>query len=694
MKKVKLLLVFTFALTTYCWAQATYPFGTILKRVYEDESKKGTKIEENGKKWLGTLQPDGSWKDINYSATDITNWEPVTHIERLQSLVNAYNNPEGGLKDDKRLYQGIVKAFTYWYDKDPQSKNWWHNEISVPQKLGLTLILMRFGTEKLPHELEEKLIERMKRGNMETKTGANKTDIATHYFYRSLLVEDKDLLQKSLNELFLPVALVYKEEGLQHDYSYLQHGPQLYISGYGNVFVSGIVKVSKYVVGTPYALSEEKMQVFSTFYRDTYLKVFRSKYIDFNVEGRGVTRKGNLEKNSEKYRLGQMVNLDTKNAKELEDAKMRFDGSKTAEYEVKSFHKHFWNGDYTVHIRPEYTFNVRIASTRTNRSETGNGENLYGRYLSDGATNIQVRGPEYFDIMPVWEWDKIPGVTATDHKEDVKIDKSWGVLGNNEFAGGVSDGIYGTTAYQLDYDGVSAKKAWFFFDKEIVALGSDISANGPENITTTINQSWLNGSVKTSTNESLNKNAETKLSAGKSWVLHDGIGYYFPEQAAVEISTQEQKGSWHYINNSQPKDEITGNVFKMWINHGQSPKKSKYEYIVFPGVKGAKEIDTKSINILSNTETIQAVYHQNLKMMQVVFYAAGNVENNEMAIAVDKPCIVMVKNTKSGQDIYLADPLQKAETIKITVKDKKNGKDKNQEVKMPQDAYSGSSVKL
>src|SRR5690606_13480397 len=159
-----------------------------------------------------------------------------------------------------------------------------------------------------------KLVERMQRGSAEEKTGANKTDIATHYFYRALPTQDTDLLQYAVDQLFEPIALVDGAEGLQHDYSYLQHGPQLYISGYGSVYLGGIINVAKYLAGTNYALSEEKLNLFSTFYREVYLRTFRSKYIDFNVEGRGISRKNILKKN-ELYRIRTAKLIDPKNEK-------------------------------------------------------------------------------------------------------------------------------------------------------------------------------------------------------------------------------------------------------------------------------------------------------------------------------------------------------------------------------------------
>jgi len=79
--------------------------------------------------------------------------------------------------------------------------------------------------------------------------------------------------------------------------------------------------------------------------------------------------------------------------------------------------------------------------------------------------------------------------------EGTIIHKEWGMPGATAFAGGVSDSLYGASAYELNFDSVTAKKAWFFFDKEVVCLGAGIRSKAKETVTTTVNQCWLNGSI-------------------------------------------------------------------------------------------------------------------------------------------------------------------------------------------------------
>ncbi|RZK69158.1 MAG: chondroitinase, partial [Pedobacter sp.] len=557
-------LLMNFFCSTFTFAQADPLYDVILTRVRKDLIVPAQSSELT-KKLSDSMLDDGSWADIDYNDRTMVKWVPSNHLKKIKLLIIAYLEQDKTSAFSEKLHGNIVKGFSYWYKKDPKSDNWWHNEIDVPQLLGQCLILMGAADSKLPSGLESLLLDRMDRGNMIARTGANKTDIALHVFYRSLLSKNKDLLELSITQLFLPVNQVHYSEGLQYDGSYLQHGPQLYIGGYGTVYVTGILKLATYVQGTPYALSSEKLKLFSDFYKDTYLKTIRGSYSDFNIQGRGISRKNILSREEEASKLNLFKKIDLENYNEWDAALKRIVEEETASYRIMPHHKHFWNGDYTIHLRPEYSFNVRIVSNRTMRSEVGNKENLIGKHLSDGATNIQLKGPEYYNIMPVWEWDKIPGTTSHDYDEDKPILKEWGEPGSNAFAGGVSDGTYGVTAYDMKYDSLVAKKSWFFFDKEVVCLGAGIKSVIDKSVVTTVNQCWLNGEV-TLFNDSKKVKAISGALMKNGLIWHDNVGYYFPGNQNVVVSKEQQEGSWYRINKSGSKEKESGAVFKLFLN--------------------------------------------------------------------------------------------------------------------------------
>lgn len=636
---------------------------------------KNPSIDKN----LALFQENGSFSDIDYDDTQMTNWTPIKHIERLSDFVYAYTNEKNKYYQNEDLYQKIVKGLEYWYDVDSESDNWWHNQISEPQKLGVLLIQMRIGKKQIPQELETKILKRIQEtgGDPAKWTGANRTDIALHWIYRSCLTQNEADLKTAIDNVFNPVVYT-TEEGFQHDNSYFQHGEQLYIGGYGDEILKGVTQVASYALGTQYQLDKEKVELLSKFMRETYYRAVRGQNMSFDVVGRSVSRPGLLNKRTTATYAKRMIDIDPTHADEYKAIIARLNRKQPADYQVTASHTHYFRGDYSLHVHPQYNFDVRLASTRTKKCEYGNKENLKTYFMSDGCTNITQTGDEYFNIFPVWNWCHIPGTTAP-QLEKVPMDpKAWGVLGTSTYAGGVSDSIYGATAYAyMDTNpevNTGAKKSWYFFDNEVVCLGAGIQSTSTYPVHTTVNQCFLKGGImvdKGDKEETLANGSHT-LQAPQ-WVLHDKIGYFFPQKEEVFLTAQTQSGRWYDINTSKSKKEEKMDVFTLGINHGVGPKDGSYAYIVVPGKTSAQEMKAyqkkNAIEILSNNAKVQAVRNTKLNVWMVTFFEAGTFKHKELSVTVDKPCVLMVKdiNAKSA-NLHIADPGQTQSPIQVELK--------------------------
>lgn len=636
---------------------------------------KNPSIDKN----LALFQENGSFSDIDYDDTQMTNWTPIKHIERLSDFVYAYTNEKNKYYQNEDLYQKIVKGLEYWYDVDSESDNWWHNQISEPQKLGVLLIQMRIGKQQIPQELETKILKRIQEtgGDPAKWTGANRTDIALHWIYRSCLTQNEADLKTAIDNVFNPVVYT-TEEGFQHDNSYFQHGEQLYIGGYGDEILKGVTQVASYALGTQYQLDKEKVELLSKFMRETYYRTVRGQNMSFDVVGRSVSRPGLLNKRTTATYAKRMIDIDPTHADEYKAIIARLNRKQPADYQVTASHTHYFRGDYSLHVRPQYNFDVRLASTRTKKCEYGNKENLKTYFMSDGCTNITQTGDEYFNIFPVWNWCHIPGTTAP-QLEKVPMDpKAWGVLGTSTYAGGVSDSIYGATAYAyMDTNpevNTGAKKSWYFFDNEVVCLGAGIQSTSTYPVHTTVNQCFLKSGIlvdKGDKEETLANGSHT-LQAPQ-WVLHDKIGYFFPQKEEVFLTAQTQSGRWYDINTSKSKKEEKMDVFTLGINHGVGPKDGSYAYIVVPGKTSAQEMKAyqkkNAIEILSNNPKIQAVRNTKLNVWMVTFFEAGTFTHKELNVSVDKPCILMIKDiTSKSANLHIADPGQTQSPIQIELK--------------------------
>lgn len=659
-------------------------FDQILQNICQQELAAANTSSEYVKtrNYLATLRPDGSFPDIAYASTSLTNWEPQVHLDRMKSMVLSYVDTRSDYCGDATLYDAIVRMLNYWYEANPTSTNWYYWEIGWPQRMGLNLSLMRAGKEKVPAELEAKILERMQslsKGPNQAGSrgsGANKMDIALQWIYRTTLQRDKASLDFAVDQFLQPLSF-NTGEGLQSDYSYLQHGQQLYIGGYGQSTLTAYFKVAFYLLDTEYAGGESQAYI-NHFVLQTYMPAIRGQYMLYGAIGRGMARKGGIARVGFASSLQKMIQLDPDHQREYEDGILRLSGTEDAGYGLQPYHRHYWRGDYTLHQRPGYTMDVRLASTRTCRCENGNGENLKGYFLTEGGTEIVQRGDEYLDIFPVWDWSHIPGTTSP-ALADVPRPSQWGQSGQSTFAGGVSDGAYGLTAYrQVDNDfniRLSGYKAWFFFDREVVCLGSGIrSVNASQTIHTTVNQCLLKGDVTMALE---GEEAPSMLEKGTheydriAWLNQDGISYHFPEGGRIGIRNEAQSGTWNSIATTNQDDAtVTKDVFTVWLDHGIRPTKAGYAYYIVPNTPTIADGRDALDDLLTlNTDTLQAVYNRTLHIVSAVFYRKGTLKMGDVEVGADAPCAVMFRDVHTEHvKTYVADPSYTRDTLTLHAK--------------------------
>lgn len=159
--------------------------------------------------------------------------------------------------------------------------------------------------------------------------------------------------------------------------------------------------------------------------------------------------------------------------------------------------------------------------------------------------------------------------------------------------------------------------------------------------------------------------------SSSDWLWHDSIGYVFPMGGMLTVDNRVQKGNWHDINHVYvPTDTTSGALFKAWLQHGKKPKSSKYAYIILPSI-GKNDMSKNpagNIEILANTDSIQAVENKTEQVIGLIFYKPGKFDYNGLVIEVDKACLLMIKNIGSAsQKSYIADPTQKLEKIKARI---------------------------
>ncbi len=678
---------------------------------------------------------DGTWPDINYLDVSREGFEHRFHLSNMAALGRAYKTRNSKFYKNKKVKSALELALENWVENDYICDNWWHNEIGTPDNL---VTLMLVAGDILPEELVQKAQPIIGRAHIDApgaRPGGDRIKIAGIQAKNMLFIGDTQTFDKVVRVIESEIKFVewigakygysFRRDvggfenrteggrGIQYDNSFHHRidGVNNTLS-YGTGYASAFIDWAGVVAGTDYAFSTERINRLVDYYLDGICKhlVF-GKFPDVGAKNRSISRENSLRA-YDPSDVAKLLECTDYRRPELEEIKNTRTTGSPATLSHATF---YWNTEHFTVQRPGWFASVRMYSTRNfNMEQPYNSEGLLNHHRGDGTNHISLSGTEYYDIAPVFDYQKIPGATIV-QKAQPTAPEEIQKLGLTDFVGAATDGKYAAVGFDFKspHDPLSARKAWFFFDKEYVCLGTGISAKQELQVATTLNQCLLRSDVKVSSQNAVSviENGE-RVIENVNWVFHDGMGYIFPEPASVNLMNKQVTGSWWTINkqSDSPKGEIQKDVFKLWIDHGSRPSDASYEYIVSPGTT-TEELRTgssaKSINILSNTPEIQAVYHKDLNMAQVVFYTAGQLQMpNGLTIKSDSPGIFMLKmenNTVKG--VTVADPNRELATIHFSISGKLdltgeghtarwNEEENITEIsaKLPEGNYAGKSV--
>lgn len=592
---------------------------------------------KNGEFFLSNIGDDGRWEDVNYRDEGLAVWNPINHLERIKAIAICYNDSTSNIYHSDKAVKSIDEGLQTWIELNPICKNWWYNDIAVPKILVAILSLVGDDITLKTKRTSLALLETRPLRKIASEFMAH-----TYYaqIIRGCLLGNDSVVQEAADKFFEPLGIGAAED-IQKDMSYLKHGPQFHNGSYGGEFIERYVDMSWLLNGTKFQPDQEKMTTLCRFFRDGYMPLFRCGYIDYSSAGRAISRKNYLKRSKSLEYISRLMEIDTLHKNTYAEFYANIDkpGNQTKNYDFSS-------AGFMLHRRPSFDFSVRCVSQNLRHTESINGENLYGTYLSDGAVNIRVDGDEYYNIFPVWEWDYVPGTTTA--KGEISNNHCSNDLGDNCQAGGVSDGNNGIMCYMMNDYGIKAKKAWFMIDDIVVCLGNSITGTG--DIHTSANQCLLEGDVYIN---GIRDKEHVAIDGNFSgWIWHDKIGYYFPKSQNIRLKSGMQTGSWNKINSSQPDEIIDMYVLNLSIEHGVNPQNASYEYYILPGTESKnylENFDISSIDIIANDQNISAVYDSNSDVLGIVFWRPGSLDYNGVSIVKDTPCIVMISDYKGSK---------------------------------------------
>ncbi len=589
---------------------------------------------------IPSVNEDGMWDDINYKDNQPGQWQAADHLRRIRSLAMAWSKENSTVYHSAKIRQSISLALGHWNSNRYKNKNWWFNEIGIPQIMRDIIVLMKDSLSKQQLNQSLEVLAQYKLAG----TGANlvwSADLGLHY---GALTNNISLMQQC-RDTILTIIKITTQEGVQPDYSFHQHGRRLQMYHYGGAFLLDNVRLAWQLRGSWIAFPSTKIQVLTEFVLNGWQWMARGINTVPGTIDRAASRLHALHSADIRkiipllYQL-QPASIKTfKNMLAVQEGKISLKG-----------YRYFPHSDFTAFQQPRFSFFLKTNSTRTLLTESINEENLKGDLLNSGDSYFISNGNEYYDLMPFWDWTKLPGITNFNGDTKNKIQQQ-------SFVGNVSDNISGLAVmdYSLKKDDQSlkAKKFWASYKNITVALIAGIkTANLREPAFTALDQCRWQGDV------TLNRVGNI-LQEGThdfnhiDWVHQNHFVYIPLSKDSFEIQIQNKTGSWSEINKSESSEIIKDKIFMPLIIHTSAKQASGYVVAYASTPKQAQMIaKNPSWKILRNDSVCQAVSFDK-KTVMAAFYKAEKAKlSSNISISVDKPCLILITES----EVYISDP--------------------------------------
>ena len=542
------------------------------------------------------------WPDVDYHDTRLSHWRTVTHLYRITTMVQALTVNGSSVQNDPRIRTAVHCAMNVWLVNDWQAPNWYDNEIDVP--VALTGQLLMLGDNVTSFEIE-KIIDISYRAawwlHRVTDVGANLVSMIQAQLYRSLATNNITGIEEGFARIWQDIAVQpAKHVGIQHDWSYHFHGPQILSGAYGLSWANNIFSFLICSVQTKYAMNEQQLGILADFIirGDAWMIVGNSW--DWSVIGRAVSRPDKeyafmLSTRSIRMVAESASSNETK--LDLMNLADRIDGYTNASSLIGN--RHFYVSDYQVHRRANWSSMIKMQSTRTQPIECINVEDLKAEHSGQGVLNLYTGNTyDYADIFPLLDWQAINGITV---QHDIPLEPctngafSWIKL---PFVGGISDDQYGLAMMDTASHNLSAQRSWHFYDDAIIAFATNLTLTTSTTAWTTlasrllptgqITIGFFNSTVITIIDGNYSFPYEQNKTSNVQWI-HIGesdIAYLLQSQKqytslGIELGTK----TGNYATIGPFNSTVTARLLTMWINHGLGPYNTlDYNYMILPNV--------------------------------------------------------------------------------------------------------------
>lgn len=562
---------------------------------------------------LSELTEDGSWQ-LDYEVADPNGWSWREHLDRVAAL-GANSN----IVENTEYRNKIISALNFFLAEHRVNPNWWHNQIGLPRSAGMILLCL---DQYLTAAQKEQLTLYVEQGSMACHesffhwTGANLLWGVINTVMHGLIQNNVDLMKPALAAAEKELVLQENgKEGIQSDYSFLQHQTQFYSGGYGRSFTMDMANLVYALKETSLQFSSDALNVLGNFIIYGLRYCIRNDRLDYLTVGRELVRPNALQAEGIRKALLLLLKVPEMPCRDVMQEQLASIGA-----EGYALHGNKFFDQVNYYVSRSVTSHISCRGTSPLRSmgESINGENhLSANEYAGGATCIMMDGKEYDNIFPVWDFAHVPGTTApeeADEEIEAKLPHWHGTIGKNAYCGGISHNRFGIMYQDLNFDGVTGVTSRFFIDGMMIALGADLTCTKEKPLTTTLNQCWQYDDILS---------AADGLPSGS--VYQGRVAYASLDGQQIQIRSEQKAGSFSRINRLN-HETTNGTVCTFYIDHGVQPNGVSYAYTVIPSVAASSAADqiqniTKRITVLRNDAQVQAIRYENTVFC--VFHQSG-----------------------------------------------------------------------
>lgn len=641
-----------------------------------------SKMNVSTAQWLASYKANNSaglWDESGFEldSTATLDVNLYSTYNRLFTMSKVYQLSTAALYQDPDLLAMLIESLNflnlqYYKAGVSETGNWWNWELGVSRVAHNILILLY---DSLPADLianyvtaTEYFVPRathLAEGDGASgspaafeSTGANRVDNVQVVLTRSFLTNDKIEFTAAIAALASVIAVVEAGDGFYQDGSFIQHDSLPYAGTYGQVLLEGLGKIAG-VVSDP-DLQETLQPIYSMIVNSFYPLMIDGRMMDM-VSGRAISRRYGQNHYIGHSVLSAMLfytesaptdlsvqlksiiktQIENDNYRDFFNSPSYFRNHQLAKEIVadinisiiadRTEHRQFTSMDRVVHHRPTWTFGVAMHSNRVGNYECINGENLKGWHTADGMTYLYNQQTDHYtNYWAMVDSSKLPGTTFFSDPEQCEGQfRADGYLKQTiEWSGGSSIGNYGSVGFDfINWDDtVAAKKSWFMFDNEIVALGSGITNTAA--FTAIENRKieddadiYVNGALlEEVTFSGILQQLDIEV-AGQT----NKLSYVLITPQQVDINHTINTGNFNEIGTSSLT--VSAKFISAVLKHQQS---DQYQYMMFPNATAdyvTAAIENPSVTVLSNNDIAHAVIHQTLQLAALNFWEAGTVND-------------------------------------------------------------------